>query len=149
MRGTPGGAGRLWRGPGGMGEVLSIGYPLVLSQMSFTVQVFVDRLFLTWYSAEAVAGAVTGLFVTWSVVGLSIGTGEDVTTFVAQYYGARRFHRMGAALWQGIYLSVMAGALDGALSPCRGGPFTQNSHVATTRATATSYCARLWAPSWH
>ena len=47
-----------------------------------------DRLFLTWYSAGG-AGAVTGLFVTWSVVGLCIGIGEYLTTFVAQYYGAR------------------------------------------------------------
>src|SRR5215213_3423690 len=51
-----------WRGEGGGREVLTLAYPLILSQMSFTVQVFVDRLFLTWYSAEAVAGAVTGLF---------------------------------------------------------------------------------------
>ena len=36
-----------------MAEVLSIAYPLILGQMSFTIQVFVDRLFLTWYSPEA------------------------------------------------------------------------------------------------
>src|SRR5438128_11165573 len=106
---------RSWEGAGGGREVLALAYPLILAHMSFTVQVFVDRLFLTWYSAEAVAGAVTGLFVTWSVVGLCIGTGEYVTTFVAQYYGARRFRRIGAALWQGIYFSVMAGALIAAL----------------------------------
>ena len=46
---------RFWKGPGGGGEVLSLSYPLILSQMSFTVQVFVDRLFLTWYSREAMA----------------------------------------------------------------------------------------------
>ena len=63
-----------------MGEVVSIAYPLILSQMSLTLQVFVDRLFLTWYSTEAVAAAVTALLVTWSVVGLCINTGEYVTT---------------------------------------------------------------------
>ena len=56
-----------WGGEGGGREVLTLAYPLILSQMSFTVQVFVDRLFLTWSSAEAVAGAVTGLFVVWAV----------------------------------------------------------------------------------
>ena len=54
----------IWHGPGGGSEVLRLAYPLILSHMSFTVQMFVDRLFLTWYSAEAVAGAVTGLFAT-------------------------------------------------------------------------------------
>ena len=126
-----------------MGEVLAIAYPLILSQMSFTVQVFVDRLFLTWYSAEAVAGAVTGLFVTWSVVGLCIGTGEYVTTFVAQYYGARRFRRIGAALWQGIYFSVMAGALIAALNPFAGALFAHTGHVALLRQYETTYSRLL------
>jgi MATE family multidrug resistance protein len=121
-----------------MGQVLSIAYPLILSQMSFTVQVFVDRLFLTWYSAEAVAGAVTGLLVTWSVVGLCVGTGEYVTTFVAQYYGARRFRRIGAALWQGIYFSVMAGALTAALSPFAGALFAHTGHIALLREYETT-----------
>ena len=98
-----------WRGDGGGREVLILAYPLILSQMSFTIQVFVDRLFLTWYSAEAVAGAVTGLFVVWAVIGLCIGTGEYATTFVAQYLGAGRPERIGAAIWQGIYFAVAAG----------------------------------------
>ena len=75
-------------GPGGGREVLRVAYPLILAQMSFTLQTFVDRLFLTWYSAEAVAGAVTGLFTIWALMALFIGTGEYLTTFIAQYYGA-------------------------------------------------------------
>src|SRR6185295_17109267 len=93
---------RLWQGPGGGREVLGIAYPLILSQLSFTLQTFADRLFLTWYSAEAVAGAVTGLFATWALIGLFIGTGEFLTTFVAQYLGAGRPERIGPAMWQGI-----------------------------------------------
>ena len=49
-----------WSGPGGGREVLLLAYPLILSNMSFTLQTFVDRLFLTWYSAEALAGAPAG-----------------------------------------------------------------------------------------
>jgi MATE family, multidrug efflux pump len=126
-----------------MGEVLAIAYPLILSQMSFTVQVFVDRLFLTWYSAEAMAGAVTGLFATWSLVGLGIGTGEYLTTFVAQYYGARRFRRIGPAVWQGIYFSLMAGALMAALSPFAGAFFAHTGHAPALRAYETSYSRLL------
>src|SRR5438552_8259995 len=117
MRGAAGWSRRLWQGPGGMAEVLSIAYPLILSQMSFTVQVFVDRLFLTWYSREAVAGAVMGLIATWSVVGVFLGTGEYLTTFVAQYFGAGRSERIGPAVWQGVYFSLAAGVLVAALAP--------------------------------
>jgi MATE family, multidrug efflux pump len=139
MRGALGGWRRRWEGAGGMGEVLSIGYPLILSQMSFTVQVFVDRLFLTWFSAEAVAGAVTGLLVTWSLVGLCIGIGEYTTTFVAQYYGARRLRRIGAALWQGVYFSLMAGVLLAALSPFAGALFEHTGHALVLRQYETIY----------
>jgi MATE family multidrug resistance protein len=106
-----------WSGPGGAGEVLRIGYPLILGQMSFTLQVFIDRLFLTWYSPDAVAGAVTALFAVWTLVGVCIGTGEYATTFVAQYLGARRHHRIGPAVWQGFYFCVLAGALIAGLTP--------------------------------
>jgi MATE family multidrug resistance protein len=38
-----------WSGAGGGREVMAVAYPLILSHMVFTVQVFLDRLFLTWY----------------------------------------------------------------------------------------------------
>src|SRR5678815_1706862 len=97
----------VWNGPGGGREVLALAYPLILAHMSFTVQTFVDRLFLTWYSAEAVAGAVTGLFTTLAVMALFSGTGEYLTTFIAQYLGAGRPLRIGPAVWQGFYLSLI------------------------------------------
>src|SRR5512139_337018 len=102
-------AGEAWRGDGGGREVALLAYPLILSHLSFTIQTFVDRLLLTWYSAEAVAGAVTGLFAVWSVVALFTGTGEYLTTFVAQYIGAGRPTRVGPAIWQGVYFAAGAG----------------------------------------
>jgi multidrug resistance protein, MATE family len=102
---------RFWDGRGGGREVLSLAYPLMLSHLSLTLQISVDRVFLTWYSAEAVAGAVTASFVTVAIVGVFTGTGEYLTTFIAQYQGARRPERIGSALWQGIYFSLGAGLL--------------------------------------
>jgi multidrug resistance protein, MATE family len=117
-----------WRGEGGGREVLRVSYPLILSQMSFTFQVFVDRLFLTWYGPEAVAGAVTGLLTTWSVIALFIGTGEFLTTFVAQYHGAGRPRRIGPVVWQGVYFSVLAGVVVAALEPISGPVFRAAGH---------------------
>ena len=118
----------LWTGPGGGREVLTLAYPLILAHMSFTVQTFVDRLFLTWYSAEAVAGAVTGLFTTLAVMSLFSGTGEYLTTFIAQYLGAGRPLRIGPALWQGFYFSIGAGVLIAAVSPLVGPVFALAGH---------------------
>lgn len=108
---------RFWQGPAGGREVLAVGYPLILGHLSITIQSFVDRVFLTWYGPEAVAGAVTAGFSTWSLFGLFLGCGEYLTTFIAQYHGAGRPERIGPALWQGIYFSALAGALVAGLSP--------------------------------
>jgi len=133
----------LWREPGGGREVLLMAYPLVLGHMSFTIQTFVNRLFLTWYSTEAVAGAVTGLFTIWSLIALFIGTGEYLTTFIAQYLGAGRRERIGPALWQGIYFSLGAGALIAALSPLAGPVFALAGHGPVVRAYETTYARIL------
>jgi MATE family multidrug resistance protein len=137
-----------WRGDGGAREVLILAYPLILSQMSFTIQVFVDRLFLTWYSAEAVAGAVTALFTVWAVIGLCIGTGEYVTTFIAQYLGAGRPERIGAALWQGVYFAAAAGLVIAAMQPLAEPVFALAGHAEDLRVHEVAYAKILLAGSF-
>lgn len=125
--------------------MLRVSYPLVLSHMSFTLQTFVDRVFLTWVSAEAVAGAVTGLFVTWAVVGLFTAVGEYVTTFVAQYHGAGRPERVGPAVWQGIYFALLAGALMAGLAPALRPFFDWAGHDPVVREHEVRYSGLLMA----
>ena len=134
---------RFWSGPGGGREVLVLAYPLILGQMSFTVQVFVDRLFLTWYSREAMAGAAMGLITTWSVIGVFLGTGEYITTFVAQYLGAGRRERIGPVVWQGVYVSLAAGLLVAALSPLAGPVFALAGHEPEVRGYEVAYARIL------
>ncbi len=130
-------------GEGGVREVLRVSYPLILSHMSFTVQTFVDRVFLTWYSPEAVAGAVTGMFITWAVIGLFTAVGEYVTTFVAQYHGARRPERIGSALWQGIYFALVAGVVMSSLAPLLRPVFDWAGHDPAVREHELRYASLL------
>ncbi len=98
-----------WRSEGGYREVLVVAIPLVLSTATWSVQHFVDRMFLTWYSPEAIAAAMPAGMLNFSMVSIFMGTAGYVTTFVAQYYGAKRYHRIGPALWQGVYVSLLGG----------------------------------------
>ncbi len=123
--------------------MLAVAYPLILGHMSFTVQTFLDRLFLTWYSPEAMAGAVTGLIAVWALIGLCIGTGEYLTTFIAQYLGAGRPERIGPALWQGIYFSALAGILIAALAPLAGPAFALAGHAPAVQANESAFAAIL------
>jgi len=98
-----------WNGPGGYREVLVIAIPLILSTATWSIQHFVDRMFLTWYSPEAIAAAMPAGMLNFSMTSIFMGTAGYLSTFVAQYYGAKRYHRIGPALWQGVYVSLLGG----------------------------------------
>lgn len=94
-----------------------MGAPLMLSHASYTAQVFVDRLLLTWYGTDAMAGQVTGVFFTLSLVGVFISIGEYLTTFVAQYHGAGQPRSIGLAMGQGLIFAVLSGVLLAGVAP--------------------------------
>jgi MATE family, multidrug efflux pump len=100
-----------WNGPGGYREVLVVAIPLILSTASWSVQHFVDRMFLTWYAPEAIAAAMPAGMLQFSLVSIFMGTAGYVSTFVAQYYGAKKYQRIGPAIWQGIYISLIGGVV--------------------------------------
>jgi MATE family multidrug resistance protein len=98
-----------WQAESGYREVLKLAFPLILSTASSTLQMFIDRMFLTWYSPAAIAAAAPGGVVTLTLQCVFIGTAAYVNTFVAQYYGARQNDKIAAAVWQGIYFALAAG----------------------------------------
>ena len=97
-----------WSAPGGYREFLRIAIPLILSTASWSVQHFVDRVFLTWHSTEALAAALPAGLTNFVAVSLFFGMVGYVNTFVAQYVGAGRPERVGPALWQGGYLAILS-----------------------------------------
>src|SRR5262249_45700293 len=106
-----------WRSEAGPREVLVLALPLFLSTCSMTVQVFVDRMFLTWYSAAATAAAIPAVCVLWVLLGPLNGIVSFANTFVAQYRGAGRTERIGPAVGQAILLAVAGGGILLTLAP--------------------------------
>ena len=130
---------KMWAGPGGGGDVWRIAYPLILSHMSLVVQIFFDRVFLTWHSAEGVAGAVTGGFFCYVIIMLFTSTGEYLTTFVAQYFGAGRPHRIGPVVWQGVYFSLLAALVIAGFQPVAEPMFRAAGHAPGVLAAELAY----------
>jgi MATE family multidrug resistance protein len=97
----------LWHREGGYRELLVTAFPLILSSASWSVLQFIDRVFLTWYSSEAVAASMPAGILNFTLVSLFIGTAAYSGTFVAQYYGAEKFHKIGETLWHGIYIALI------------------------------------------
>jgi multidrug resistance protein, MATE family len=97
--------------PGGSRELLTLALPLVVSQSFMTVQVFVDTVLLAWHNPREMAASFPAVMWFWLPFGLLFVTAGYVSTFVAQYTGARRPHRVGPAVWQGIHFAALAGLL--------------------------------------
>ena len=106
-----------WYAPGGYSEVLRIAFPLIISTGTWSIQHFVDRMFLAWYSPEAIAAAVPAGLLSFTITCLFMGTASYVGTFVAQYYGAGKYSRCGPSLWQGMYVALIGGILQIMLIP--------------------------------
>jgi MATE family multidrug resistance protein len=100
-----------WNRIGGYREVLVVAIPLILSTATWSIQHFVDRMFLTWYSPISIAAAMPAGMLNFTIISIFMGTAGYVSAFVAQYYGAGRHHRIGPALWQGIYISLTGGLI--------------------------------------
>src|SRR5205823_8221371 len=103
--------------PGGSRELLALAAPLIVSQSFMTVQVFVDTVLLSWHDPRAMAASFPAVMWFWLPFGLLQVTAGYTSTFVAQYTGAGRPHRVGPAVWQGIHLAVLAGLLTLLLAP--------------------------------
>jgi multidrug resistance protein, MATE family len=97
--------------PGGSRELLFLATPLIVSQSFMTVQVFVDTILLAWHDQLEMSASLPAVMWFWQLFGLLQVTAGYTSTFVAQYTGAARPHRVGPAVWQGIYFAVLAGLL--------------------------------------
>ncbi|MCC7147453.1 MAG: MATE family efflux transporter [Phycisphaeraceae bacterium] len=97
-------------------QILLLSGPLILSQTSVMLMQVVDGLFLARYSETAIAAVGPAGMSFWSVLGLFSGLCGYTATFVAQYVGAKRSERVGAAVWQGIYMALGAGTIIASLS---------------------------------
>jgi MATE family multidrug resistance protein len=124
---------------GGSRELLSLATPLIVSQGFMTVQVFVDTVLLSWYDPRAMAASFPAIMWFWLPFGLLQVTAGYTSTFVAQYTGAGRPHRVGPAVWQGIHFAVLAGLLMLLLIPAAPLLISAGGHSSSLQSLETAY----------
>ncbi len=96
---------------GGVKELWRLAYPLILSTASYSVMMFVNRIFLSWHSAEAIAAAVPAGILNFTIVCFFLGLTSYTNVFIAQFYGGRRYARLTVALWQGVWIAFISSFL--------------------------------------
>ncbi|MBN2160450.1 MAG: MATE family efflux transporter [Spirochaetes bacterium] len=132
-----------FRHEGGYRDLIVIAFPLFISTGSWAIQHFVDRMYLNWYSSEAVAASMPSGILNFAICSLFMGTAGYVSTFVAQYYGADRKRMIGPVLWQGLYISVVAGVLIFFVSPFSDEIFTLVGHSPGVQGLESIYFKTL------
>ncbi|QJW95845.1 MATE family efflux transporter [Frigoriglobus tundricola] len=125
--------------PGGSRELLKLALPLIVSQSFMTVQVFVDTVLLAWHDPLEMAASFPAVMWYWLFFGLLQVTAGYTSTFVAQYTGANRPHRVGPAVWQGIHFSVAAGLAFIAVVPLAPFLISVGGHTPETQVLEVTY----------
>ena len=128
-----------WSSVGGYRDFLALALPLILSTASWSIQHFVDRVFLAWHSTQSMAAALPAGITNFVFVSFFLGLAGYVNVFVAQYVGARRPGRVGASIWQGTYLSWGAGIAALGLLPLARPLFDLIGHDLAIRAEEVAY----------
>ena len=99
----------LWR------RILVLAGPLILSMTAHMLMQFIDGLFLARHSEEAIAAIGPASMAAFCIGSLVFGAVGYTSVLTAHYFGAKQFNQIGPAIWQGIRLSVLAGAFSAAL----------------------------------
>jgi MATE family multidrug resistance protein len=128
-----------WKSEGGYRDVLRLAIPLIISTGSISVLHFVDRMFLAWYSAEAIAASVPASLASQAVMSFFLGITAYTSVFVAQYYGAAKYKQIGPVIWQGLYISLAGGVILLCLIPFSEAIFSFFGHEPLVQHEETVY----------
>ncbi|MEA1923480.1 MAG: MATE family efflux transporter [Pseudomonadota bacterium] len=92
-------------------EVAKVCLPLVTGMAATTVMEFTDRIFLSHYSIAALSAVVPAGVTVFLVLCFLGGIASYVAVFIAQYHGAAKPEKIGTALWQGIFFTLLSGVV--------------------------------------
>lgn len=128
-----------WNQPAGGREVLRLAMPMVISSLSWTLMMVIDRIFLFHDSQQALEASLPAAMVFWMVISLPLGICGYTSTFVSQYFGAQRPERIGLAVWQGIWLAIACSPVLLAVVPWAAVIFDWAGHAAEIRPLEVEY----------
>lgn len=100
-----------WNQPGRERELLRLAIPFILSNSVWTLQITIDRIFMSQLGPEVVGAAMFSVLLFWTPMNFFQNTAGYATTFVSQYVGARRPLRVGPVVWQSLYFALFGGCV--------------------------------------
>lgn len=124
-------------------ELLRIAVPLIITSASFTVQNFCDRMFLAWYSPEALQAAVPAGILFFTLVCGFMSTAAFANSLVAQYYGSGDLHSCSRSVAQALLLALFSFPLILLLIPAGLWMLSVSGHAPDVLAEEKTYFSIL------
>ncbi|MCJ7550254.1 MAG: MATE family efflux transporter [Anaerolineae bacterium] len=128
-------------------RILNIALPIVVSRASYTVMLFVNRLFLSRVGKYELAAVMSGGLTSLVLSSFFEGLVGYVTALVAQYYGAGRHKMCTRATTQAIYLALAGYPIMLCFMPLIKYAFVLTGQDPALAALATAYARMLLAGS--
>lgn len=91
---------------GSLRELWSISLPLMLSLMSGSLMLFLDRLLLARFSIDALNACVNASVIAAALQFAFLTTAAIAEVFVGQYNGAAQYKKIAEPVWQMIWFSL-------------------------------------------
>ncbi len=128
-------------------RILNIALPIVISRASYTVMLFVNRLFLSRVGKYELAAVMSGGLTSLVLSSFFEGLVGYVTALVAQYYGAGRRKMCTRATTQAVYLALASYPIMLCFMPLIKYVFVLTGQDPALAALATAYARMLLAGS--
>ncbi len=103
-----------------LAELWFLAYPLIVTMAAQVVMQFVDRMFLAWYSPDALAACVPGGVLAMTFGAMFMGLASYTSVFISQYDAKKKYASVSISLWQGIFLAVFSALILASLTPLGG-----------------------------
>ena len=126
-----------------LSELWFLSYPLIVTMAAQVVMQFVDRMFLAWYSHEALAACVPAGVLAMTFSSMFMGLASYTSVFISQYYAKKKFASVTVSLWQGILLAVLSSQVLAGLTPLGFAIINAFGHEMSVRVLELKYFAIL------
>ena len=74
-----------------LGELWHLSYPLIITMAAQVIMQFADRMFLAWYSHEALAACVPAGALAMTFSSLFMGLASYTSVFISQFYAKKKY----------------------------------------------------------
>ncbi len=104
---------------------------------------FVDRMFLAWYSPEALGACVPGGMLAMTFGALFMGLASYTSVFISQFAARNKRASVTLSLWQGVFLALLSALLLAALTPVGNALINTFGHAEPVRILEIEYFSLL------